>query len=93
MNERPLPPGPLDFDDEGDPLPLPAANSDLADLIQLLEYARRKHFRLGPMVRVGKIALQVGDLRQAEVYGKAADTGVPDPGPWVDKDGPIEDDQ
>jgi hypothetical protein len=63
------PPGPLEHDLDGDPLPQPAAASDLADLIQLLEYARAKDFVLGPIVQVGKIRCQVADLRQAKRHG------------------------
>lgn len=66
MNIRPLEPGPVQHDDEGDPVPQPAPNSDLTDLIQLLEYGRKKGFRIGPTVRVGKIITTVHDLRQDE---------------------------
>lgn len=69
MNPRPLPPGPVEHDSEGDPLPQPAAASDLADLIQLLEYARTKDFAIGPFVQVGKIRVQVADVRQARKLG------------------------
>lgn len=69
MNPRIPPPGPLEHDEEGDPLPQPAPASDLADLIQLLEYARSKDFVLGPIVQVGKIRLQVADIRQARKHG------------------------
>jgi hypothetical protein len=69
MNPRLPPPGPVEHDEEGDPLPQPAAASDLADLIQLLEYARQKDFQIGPVVQVGKIRLQVADIRQARKHG------------------------
>lgn len=79
MNDpRPLPPGPVEFDEDGDPLPIPPAGSDLAALIQLLEFGRRKGFRIGPTVRVGSIVLQVKDLRQPEADG-ARDVD-PEPG-------------
>lgn len=61
--------GPLEHDEEGNALPRPEARSDLADLIQLLEYGRRRGFRIGPMVRLGKITLQIQDLRQTEGRG------------------------
>lgn len=80
---RPLPPGPLEHDEDGDPLPQPAAASDLADLIQLLEYARTKQFRIGPMIRIGKIALQVRDLRQDKQLGAAEKQDAPpEPDIW-----------
>ncbi len=77
---KPTPTGPLDADEEGNTLPVPPAESDLAQLIQLLEYARKRGYRIGPTVKVGAIVTQVQDLRQEE-------GGVelpPDPGPWGD---------
>lgn len=80
MTDRILPPGPVAFDDDGDPIPQPAAQSDLADLIQMLEYGRKKGFRFGPVVHVGKIITQVQDLRQTEGRGIAQE---PDEGAWA----------
>lgn len=81
---RPTPPGPIEHDEDGDPLPQPAETSDLADLIQLLEYARLKDFQVGPVVRVGKIQVQVRDIRQLrkvrDLLGKDAD---PQPEPSI----------
>lgn len=83
MTNRPLPPGPVIHDDEGNPIPQPAPESDLADLIQLLEYGRVKGFRIGPTVRVGKIIVQVSDLRQHEA--RRHDEQAPaDPGIWAE---------
>ena len=79
MTDRPLPPGPVEWDDEGDPVPQPAKESDLADLIQLLEYGRRKGYRIGPVVRIGKITVQVADLRQH--VGDGLDL-APEPSIW-----------
>ena len=79
MTDRPLPPGPVEWDDEGDPVPQPAPESDLADLIQILEYGRRKGFAIGPMVRIGKIALQVTDMRLRRNAGAAEE---PEPSIW-----------
>lgn len=76
---RPPPPGPLAHDEEGDPLPQPAAESDLADLIQLLEYARTKDFQIGPFVQVGKIRVQVADIRQARKLGVDRPRAEPEP--------------
>lgn len=70
MNPRPPPPGPLAHDEEGDPLPQPAPNSDLADLIALAEWARQKEFLLAGPIRVGKIVIQgFQDIRQARRLG------------------------
>ena len=55
----------VDHTDEGDSLSVPDVNSDAGVIVYLLEFARRRGFAIGPMIRVGKIALQVTDLRQA----------------------------
>lgn len=81
MSDRPLPPGPIEFDEQGDPVPVPPAGSDLAALIQLLEYGRRKGFLIGPAIRVGSIVLQVRDLRQPEAEGHAP--ADPEPSIWA----------
>jgi hypothetical protein len=62
--------GPLAHDEDGNALPAPEPRSDLSDLIQLMEYARKRGFRIGPMVRCGKLTLQIQDLRQSEGRGK-----------------------
>jgi hypothetical protein len=67
--DRPLPPGPVEFDEEGDPVPLPSAGSDLATLIAMMEFARRKHFAFEGGIRVGSITIQsVRDLRQLREF-------------------------
>lgn len=76
---RPPPPGPIAHDEEGDPLPQPAPESDLADLIQLLEYARTKDFQVGPFVQVGKIRVQVADIRQLRKLGMDRPRAEPEP--------------
>lgn len=73
------PTGPLEHDDDGNVLPLPPAGSDLAQLIQLLEYGRRRGFRIGPTVKVGAIVTQVQDLRQEEGGRELP----PDDGGWM----------
>ena len=39
------PTGPIDSDEDGNAVPVPSAESDLAHLIQLIEYGRRRGFR------------------------------------------------
>lgn len=74
MNPRPPPPGPVAHDEEGDPLPQPAPNSDLADLIALAEWARQKEYLLAGQIRVGKIAIQgFQDVRLMRRLGLGAD--------------------
>jgi hypothetical protein len=85
MTDRPLPPGPIEFDDEGDPVPLPPAGSDLAILIAMLEFGRRKGFEFAGGIRVGAITIQrVRDLRQQE-EARALDRPPEDvmPSIWV----------
>lgn len=60
------PTGPIDSDEDGNAVPLPPAESDLAQLIQLLEYGRKRGFRIGPTVQIGRLTVQVADLRQTE---------------------------
>lgn len=68
-SSRPLPPGAVETDADGDQLPMPAENSDLADTIQLLEFCRRKGYVVGPMLRVGKLVMQIVDIRQRKREG------------------------
>jgi hypothetical protein len=72
------PTGPIEADEDGNALPVPTPDSDLAQLIALLEYGRKRGFRIGPTVQVGKIATQIADLRQDEGGGGTEN----DPGPW-----------
>lgn len=69
--------GPVEHDEDGNDLPVPSAESDLGQLIQLLEYARLRGYRIGPTVQIGKITLQVRDLRQAEGRGTQSDDYLP----------------
>ena len=67
-------------DVDGNPLVSPTGDSDVGRLVYLLEWARRRGFRIGPTVRVGTLILQVQDLRQDE--GQRIAGNEPDPGPW-----------
>lgn len=68
----------LNIDDE--PLPVPDAGTDVAHAIYLLEYARRNDFRVGPMIRVGSLIMQVSDLRQ---NASGAKDNAVDPSAWA----------
>lgn len=72
MTERPLPAGPVQHDDDGNIIPTPSPNTDLADLIQLLEYSRVKGFRVVGPIRVGKITTTIVDTRQVATEQRAA---------------------
>jgi hypothetical protein len=69
----------VDSDDDGNPLALPAADSNVGQLIYLLEWARVRGFRVGPTVQVGTLIVQVSDLRQTE--GRQG-RDLTDDGPW-----------
>lgn len=56
----------IDADDDGNDLPVPPADSDVGQLIYLLEYGRQRGFRIGPTVQIGNLIVQVNDLRQKE---------------------------
>lgn len=49
------------IDNDGNALPTPPEQSDVAHLIYLLEYCRRRKFVVGPVVQVGDVVLQVRD--------------------------------
>lgn len=49
------------IDQDGNEIPTPPADSDVARLIYLMEYCRRRRFRIGPLVQVGDTVAQVVD--------------------------------
>lgn len=52
------------IDDDGNVILPPPADSDVANLIYLLEYGRKRGFMLGPAITVGATTVMVRDLRQ-----------------------------
>lgn len=61
------------LDDQGNVIPPPAPDHPVMALIYLLEYARKHSFRVGPIVEIGDLKLQVADMWQArEAAGQAA---------------------
>ena len=65
--------------DDADP-PVLDPLSDAGQLTMLLEWGRKRGFRIGPIVRLGSIQLQVQDLRQTE--GRGIEPPA-DPGAWT----------
>lgn len=65
------------LDEDGNALPSPDPGSDVANLIYLLEYGRKRGFRIGPVVTVGIVTAQVLDVRQARIL--AEETGARPP--------------
>lgn len=53
-----------DADEDGNDLLPPAPNSDVGQLIYLLEWGRQRGFRIGPRVQIGEVVLELADLRQ-----------------------------
>lgn len=68
-------------DIDGNDITAPPAETDVGRLVYLLEWARKRGFRIGPAIRVGSLVLQVQDLRQDEGSGVPRQT---DAGPWND---------
>lgn len=52
------------IDDDGNEIVPPPDDSDVAHIIYLLEYGRKRGFRIGPTVQIGDVIVQVRDLRQ-----------------------------
>lgn len=52
------------LDDDGNVILPPPPDSDVARLIYLMEYGRKRGFRIGPVVKIGETTVQVRDLRQ-----------------------------
>ena len=69
----------IDADEEGNDLPVPPVDSDVGQLIYLLEYGRKRGFRIGPTVQIGNVIIQVSDLRQSEGRRQSND---PEPDIW-----------
>ena len=63
-------------DDDGDVVPPPTADTDVAQLIYLLEYCRKREFLIGPTVQVGSVVVQVQDPGLRKRLGKEDDPGI-----------------
>jgi hypothetical protein len=54
----------MSHDENGNPVLEVDPLSSAGQLVALLEWARRRNFKLGPMVKIGDVMVQVTDLRQ-----------------------------
>lgn len=54
-------------DDDGNIINPPSPDSDVMQLIYLLEYGRTRGFKIGPTVQIGTVIVQVADIRQAKM--------------------------
>jgi len=82
--------------DVSDEMPAPAApgDRDVDDMMRLLLWGREKGFRVGPVVRVGAVTVQIADLRQAKGEGAgmpaAPDMGIDAEYGLVETDEPVD---
>ncbi len=53
-------------DDDGNTIPQPPADHPVMTIIYLIEYGRKRGFRIGPTVQVGDTIVQVRDMRLKE---------------------------
>ena len=72
------------IDDEGNELPPPEPGTPVANLIYLLEWGRKRGFRIGPTVKMGELVAQVRDLRQEAAVAQIAKDGAPELEPESD---------
>lgn len=72
------------IDDDGNALPPPAPDSPVSQIVWLLEYGRKRGFRIGPRVQIGDTVAEVLDLRQQVQVSKAQNNGTPDLVPGSD---------
>lgn len=52
------------IDDDGNVIPCPPPDSPVAMIVWLIEYGRKRKFRIGPTVQIGDVIVQVKDLRE-----------------------------
>lgn len=52
------------IDDDGNEIPMPTADHPVMAIVWLMEYGRKRGFKIGPAVKVGDCVVQVRDLRQ-----------------------------
>ena len=53
-------------DENGNELPPIDPTTDVGMLVQLLEWGRRRGFKIGPTIQVGTVTVQVEDIRLRE---------------------------
>ena len=70
----------MSHDSDGNPVIEVDPLSSVGQFTALMEWARRRGFRIGPTVKIGDLVVQVSDLRQTEARGEPL---PPDVGPWT----------
>lgn len=71
-------------DEDGNLIPPPDPNSPIGQIVWLMEYGRKRGFRIGPRVQVGDTIAEVLDLRQQLQVSKAQRGDAPDLAPGSD---------
>lgn len=71
-----------DANEDGDFLSPPDPADPVARLIYLIEWSRLRGVRIGPIIEIGDLKLQIQDLRQHE--GRSSPTAAADRGPWAE---------
>lgn len=66
------------IDDDGNIIAPPPPDSPVAQIVWLLEYGRKRGFRIGPTVQVGDTIVQVRDMRlkEEQPQPRAAETTI-----------------
>lgn len=72
------------IDDDGNVMSPPEAGTNAAHALYLLEYARKRGFRIGPVLKVGDVVLQVRDIRQEAAMSEEQRSAAPDVEPGSD---------
>lgn len=72
------------IDDDGNEWAPPEPGTPIAHVIYLLEYGRKRGFRIGPTVQVGDTIVQVADLRQQAAISSAHSKDEPEIHPGSD---------
>lgn len=68
------------IDDDGNIIAPPPPDSPVAHIVWLLEYGRKRGFRIGPTVQVGDTIVQVQDMRLKMELDKP--TNATEPSIW-----------
>lgn len=68
-------------DENGDPVPVPSQDTAVGEAVaaiqQLMEWARKRGYSIGPEVQVGDVVLRIRDLRQsADAKAKSKETDI-----------------
>jgi hypothetical protein len=74
------------IDDDGNVIPPPSPDSPVMAIVWLLEYGRKRGFRIGPRVQVGDTTVEVVDMRQQLQASRAMKGEQQDIAPGSDMD-------